>query len=110
MSTGTWTKLAGPSYYLGLAMTSSVAGSSLATTAHFRQLAVVATTCPSCGSLRIFLGSKLLGTVSFATSKVHHGQIIPIYASSSTLSGVVRLVQSSPKKAVTIEGMAFNLG
>ncbi len=110
MSTGTWTKLAGPSYYLGLAMSSSVAGSALLTTTHFRRLAVIATTCPGCGSLRIFLGSKLLDTVSLAAPMVHHRQVIQIYASSSTLSGIVKLVQNSSKKAVTIEGVAFNLG
>jgi uncharacterized delta-60 repeat protein len=108
-ATGTWTKVSGSLYYLGTAMSSSVSGSALKTSAHFRHLAVVVTTCPTCGRIKVFLGAKLLGTMSLQTTATIHRQVIQVYASSSTISGVVRLVQNSAKKLVTIEGVAFDI-
>jgi hypothetical protein len=106
---GAWTKVSKSSYYLGLAMTSSVPGAVLSTTANFRHLAVVVTTCPSCGSLEVFLGSKLLDKVNLASAKTMHRQIIAVHSSKTILSGTVRLVQDSKGKVVTVEGVSFEL-
>jgi hypothetical protein len=69
----------------------------------------VVTTCPSCGSLEVFLGSKLLDKVNLASAKTMHRQIIAVHSSKTILSGTVRLVQDSKGKVVTVEGVSFEL-
>jgi uncharacterized delta-60 repeat protein len=107
-ATGSWTKLSSSSYYRGTAMSSTTAGSKLSVHATYRHLAVVVTTCPACGTLKVSRGTTLLGTVDLRSPTTKHGQVIAVDSSSIGHSGTIALKQSSAGKQVVVEGLAVS--
>lgn len=106
---GTWSSLTGSSYYLGTARRSSSAGSSLTISATFRQLAVVASTCPTCGKAKVYLGKTLLGTLDLHSSTTHNRVLEFLPPSTTVRSGTLRILQAAGGKPVTIDGFGLTL-
>jgi uncharacterized delta-60 repeat protein len=107
-STG-WTKLSGSAYYLGTAHRSSHEGATLQLHVHYRHLALVASTGPGNGTVKVMLGSTLLKKVSLQAATVRHKVVIAIASSSAVKSGTLKIVQVSAGKPVTIEGLAVSV-
>jgi len=106
---GSWTKLAGRSFYLRTAMSSTVGGSKLSVSAQYRHLAVVVTTCRVCGKLGVYAGTTLLATVNLHTGSTRHERVIEVASAFPTQSGRIVLKQASPGKQVIVEGLAVSL-
>jgi uncharacterized delta-60 repeat protein len=107
---GSWSSVSSSKYYLGTASRSTDSGATLKRTgAKYRSLALVATTCSTCGTAKVYLGSTLLKTVSLKSSTTKRKVIIPIDVSASVRSGTITVKQASGGKAVIIEGLAIGL-
>jgi hypothetical protein len=107
-ATGSWTKLSGSSFYRGTAMSSTTAGAKLTVDATYKDLAVVVTTCPGCGNLRVLRGTTLLEEVDLSSPSIHHEKVIAVDSSPVNRSGVITLKQSSGGKNVIVEGLAVS--
>jgi uncharacterized delta-60 repeat protein len=105
---GSWTSTRSPAAYRGTLRSSTTAGSALSLKASFRHLAVIASTCPVCGKVKVYLGKHLLKTLSLRSAKPHSKVVLPVAASSSIRSGTVRLVQASGGKRVTVDGVGVS--
>ena len=105
---GSWTAGKGRAFYRGSFLRSSVAGSSLTLGVRYRHLALVARTCSTCGTVKVFRGSTLLKKVSLHAASTHNRVVIPIAAASSLKSGTIRIVQASGGKPVTVDGLAVS--
>lgn len=105
-----WTKLTGSGYYLGTARRSTHYGDSLRLTGvHTRQVSLVATRCPGCGKVKVFLGKTLLKTIDLAAAAVHRRSVIAVAKWAGVHSGTVRIVVATRSKPVTIEGLGLRL-
>jgi uncharacterized delta-60 repeat protein len=108
-ASGPWTNLSSTAYYLGAARRSTHSGASLRLAAHYRHLAIVASTGPDAGTVKIYLGSTLLKRVNLAARTAHHKVVIAVAAPKTVKSGTVRIVHGSGRKPVVIEGLAVSL-
>jgi hypothetical protein len=107
-ATGSWTDLSGAGFYRGTAMSSKTAGSKLVVDVAYRHLAVVVTTCPACGTLRVLLGTTLLETVHLSGSTTRHSRVIQVDAPTTQRAGTITLRQASNGKPVIVEGLAVS--
>ncbi len=113
--TGTWTSGTGAAYYKATYFSSTALNAKLTRTgAKFNQLLLVATTCPTCGKVSVYLGPTLLKTVSLVSATTVNKKIIPIFTQAEVPSGtplkagtvVVKVVTSGKK--VLIDGLIFS--
>jgi hypothetical protein len=66
------------------------------------RIALLALTCPTCGAVKIYLGTKLLGTISLKSSAKKDALfLLPKFA---TKTGTIKIVTTSTK-SVTIDGI-----
>ena len=73
-----------------------------------KRLALVATTCPSCGKAKVYLGSDLLATVSLKSSTTRTKVVISIATFTTTRSGTVKVKVASKGKKVLVEGIGVS--
>jgi hypothetical protein len=107
---GSWTNSSSSGYFLGDASRSTDSGATLKLAgADYKRLSLVATTCSGCGTVKVYLGTTLLKTVSLAASSTHRRQVIPIDVSTATKSGTITVKQASGGKPVIIEGLGVAL-
>lgn len=104
--TAGWSLRTGRGYYMG--------SYALATNRHavlsrevsgMRGLALVATTAPGAGVVKVYLGSTLLRQVDLAAGVTTRSKILPIARFGTGQSGKVRVVVASAAKPVRIEGL-----
>jgi uncharacterized delta-60 repeat protein len=108
--TASWTQLSDAGYYRGTAVTTTQAGDELRLRgAKWRHLAVLATTCPTCGKLRVYLGRTLLTTLDLHSATTRHGRVLAVAHTKKVREGRIRLVQQSAGKQVTVEGLGISL-
>lgn len=108
-ASGSWSSLSDPDFYRGTAMSSTSEGAKLTVPATYRHLAVVVTTCPGCGTLRVSRGSTVLKSISLASASSHHERVIEVASTRAPRSGIIKLTQASGGKKVIVEGLAVSL-
>jgi len=99
-----WTRPAASGYYLNTFTTTKTLRSSLSRTVTFRQLALVATRCPTCGSVSIYSGTTLLRTINLAASTTIRQSLflLPVV---STRTAAVSIRVTSSGKLIQIDGL-----
>jgi hypothetical protein len=105
---GSWTSGTGTSYYLGTYRRSYTNGAKLTRTGVVaRSVFIVATTCPTCGTVRVYLGPELLSTVRLVTRTTRNRQVIPIAWFCTERTGTLTIKVVSSHRKVVIDGVAF---
>ena len=103
-----WTRVAGNQFYLATVTRSSAHGAALSRTGvQTRQLFLVATTCSTCGSVDIYLGSRRVQTVSLVSSRTRYSAVIAGPRLTGVLTGTLRIVIRSTGHRVDVDGVAF---
>ena len=105
---GTWNRSKGNGYYLNTFSASSTKGSSLSRNVRAKRVALLATKCPGCGTVKVFLGKKLLKKVSLAASSTQKKRLIGIASFSNAKAGKIRIVVITAGKTVKIEGLGVS--
>jgi hypothetical protein len=106
---GPWTSTTGSAYYLSTSSRSSAYGASLVrTSVKARRIAIVATTCPTCGSIRVYWGATLVRTISLRSSTTANGRTIAVVAFTSVRSGTVTVKVATSRRNVLIDGIAIS--
>ncbi|MQB01032.1 MAG: hypothetical protein GEU78_12180 [Actinobacteria bacterium] len=100
-----WARRSGSGHYLGTFSRTSRFGATLRKHLTAKRLALVATRCPGCGTVKVFLGRRLLKKVSLGATATRKKRVIRIATFSSRRSGRVRIRVVSRKKPVLIEGL-----
>ena len=73
-----------------------------------RRIALVATTCPTCGTVKVYWGTTLLKTVSlYAVTRVNKS-LITVKTFTSVRSGTLKIKVVSSGKKVIIDGVAIS--
>lgn len=100
-----WTKVPSQGSYLGTVSKASAKGKVLSKTVKTKRLALLVTRCPTCGSVRVFLGSTRLGTFSLK-GEFRKRVMIPVRTFGAVRSGTVRIVVISRGKKVMVDALA----
>jgi hypothetical protein len=99
------TSLVSGTRYFRSTSTSLTKGASLLTGPSVRGHGwVVASTCPTCGRIQVWLGSRAVGYVNLHAAAAHDRQLLRL--PSSALSGRLKLVAFDKGKRVVIDGVA----
>lgn len=105
---GRWTAGTGSAYYRSTYLKSSTAGAKLTRTGVVAtRIALVATTCPTCGKVKVYWGSTLLKTVSLVSTRTVNKKLIPVATFAAARSGTLRIVVASGGRKVIIDGVAI---
>jgi uncharacterized delta-60 repeat protein len=103
-----WKKGKAKGYYLGTFTSSSQQGAELSLPVAYRHLALVATTCPTCGRVRVTIGSVSV-RLSLKSATTRHQVVLPIAAAAKVKKGTLVIQQVSDGHRVTVEGIAVSL-
>ena len=103
-----WTAGAGTNYYAGTYLRTTTLGAKLTRTGVVaKQIALVATTCSTCGSVKVYWGSTLLKTVKLYSKTTVNKKLITVASFTSARSGTLSIRVSSSGKKVLIDGVAI---
>jgi hypothetical protein len=105
---GTWAAGTGTSFYRSTYLRSYTAGARLVRTSVVaKRIAIVATTCSTCGSVRVYWGSTLLRTISLRSATTVNKKLITVTTFTSTRSGTLTIRVYSSGKKVIVDGVAI---
>jgi Cohesin domain len=108
--TGSWTAGTGTAYFRSTYLRSTSSTAKLTRTGvRVRRLAIVATTCPTCGTVKVYLGSTLLKSVSLYSATTVNRKLITVKTFPSVRTGTlsIRVTSKSPKRVI-IDGLAIS--
>ena len=107
-ATSGWASATSSTALSGTLTRTSVAGSRLArTSAHARRLAVVATTCPSCGAVDVLVGATRIGSLSLVSSTTRPRQVLMLPLQAGVRSGTVTLRSTRSGRPVIVDGLGL---
>ena len=66
-----------------------------------------ATTCSTCGSIKVYWNSKLIKTVSLKTTATVYHKVILVATFTSVQKGTLKLVVSTSGKKIYLDGVAI---
>ena len=105
-TTAGWSQVASVGTYANTTTVTTSRGAALARpSAQGRRFAVVATTCPTCGSLDVFLGSTRIGSVSLVAPTTRVRQVLFLPVQASVRAGTVTLRTTSTGRRVTVDAL-----
>lgn len=105
---GGWTAGSGASYYRSTMLRSSSYGAKLTRTGVVaRRVALLATTCRTCGTVKVYWGATLLKTVSLYSATTVDRALIPVRTFTSPRSGALTIKVVSRGKKVIVDGTAI---
>lgn len=107
--TGAWSTGTGSAYYRSTWIGSTRYGATaIRTSVTARRIAIVATTCPACGSIRVYWGSTLLRSISLGSPTGASRKIITVATFSSARSGTLTIKVATSGRTVVIDGLAIS--
>jgi hypothetical protein len=105
---GTWSLGTGTAYYNHTFARSATSGAKLTRTGVVaKRIAIVATTCSTCGSVRVYWGTTLLKTISLHSTTTANRKIIAVTTFSSVRTGTLSLRVYGSGHNVVIDGVAI---
>jgi hypothetical protein len=103
-----WTARTSSSYFRTTYLRSYTYGAKLTRTGVVgRQIALLATTCATCGTVRVYWGSTLLKTVSLYSKTTVAKKLIRVATFTSGRTGTLSIRVTSSGKKVNIDGVAI---
>jgi hypothetical protein len=100
-----WTRVADAGYYAGTRSTTTTTGATLSRTVSGRFLYLVATTCPTCGTVGVYVNGVLVRQVSLVETTTHLQRVLLAADLGSTASRSV-VLKSMSTKTVHMDGLA----
>ena len=105
---GSWTAGTGSAYYQSTYLRSSTSGAKLTRTGVVaKRIALLATTCRTCGTVKLYWGSTLLKTISLYSKATVNKKLMTVATFTSARSGTLKIKVYSSGKKVIIDGVAI---
>lgn len=106
---GTWYVGTNSAYYRGTYVRSSTSGTAASIPGvRAKRIALVATTCATCGTVKVYLGSTLLRTVSLVSDTTVTGKVIWVATFDTVKTGTLSIRVSSSGLRVVIDGLGIS--
>jgi hypothetical protein len=105
---GSWIAGTSSAYYRSTFVRSATYGARLVRTGVVaKQITLVATTCPTCGTLQVYWGSTLLKSISLRSSTIVYKKLITVTTFTTARSGTLTIKVTSSGKRVIVDGLAI---
>jgi hypothetical protein len=105
---GSWSAKTSRAYYGGTYLRSSTKDATLTLSGvAATRIAILARTCPGCGTVKVYWGSTLLKTISLNATTTTASHLITVKAFTSLHHGTLTIKVSSSHKSVTIDGIVI---
>ncbi len=103
-----WTRAKGSAYWNGTVTSTKTVNATMSrTSAQLDRLAIVATRCSSCGKIKVYVGSTLIGTVNLAAAHTAR-RVVILLPAFSLRSGTVKIKVITSGKSVQIDGVGMS--
>jgi hypothetical protein len=104
-----WTALTGTQYYRSTVLRASAAGSSLTRTGVVaKRAALLVSTCPTCGSVKVYWDGVYQRTISLVSATARNRVLMTAVSFSAVRTGTLKLVVGSSSKLVRVDGVAIS--
>jgi hypothetical protein len=100
-----WELRNGTGHYLGTFVKSKRRGQTLTEDVTTKDLVLVATRCPDCGTVKVFIDDELLTQISLQNDVLRKRRVIDVATFASSRSGTVTIKIISRGKRVLIDGL-----
>jgi hypothetical protein len=105
-ATAGWTRASWSAFYLGTATHTTKYGASLTRTVQGKRFYLLATTCPTCGMVSVYLGGRYIGAANLYAATTRRQTLIALPVQPSLFSGTLTITTRSTGKLVQIDGLA----
>jgi len=103
-----WKQRSGSGYFLRTYSQTSKKGATLSKrSGHIKRIALVASKGKHFGTVKVFLGKKMLKKVSLQAKKLHKKRLVHVKTFKHQKRGTIRVVVVSRHKTVRIEGLGI---
>jgi hypothetical protein len=106
-ATSGWKRGKGSAYYLGTYTSTTTKGESLTKKVSLDRIGLVVTECATCGSVGVYVGTKLIGKVNLF-SKTTKNKVLVTLPTFKLRTGTVKIKVLSTGKKVLIDGVALS--
>ncbi|GAA2775086.1 hypothetical protein GCM10010521_61970 [Streptomyces rameus] len=107
-SSNGWSRTTGSAYYAGTATVTSKAKVTLTRAdAQTKHIALIATRCPSCGSVAVYGNSSLIKTISLRAPATQRQAVLDVTTFNSIKSGKLTL-RTQDTRSVQIDGLGLS--
>ena len=106
---GGWTRAADSAAYHHTVSRTTAHGATASLPVAFRHVELVATKCPSCGMVQVYLGSHLVKTFDLKAATTRHRVQLVVESSARIRSQTLRIVVASSGRTVTLDGIGVSL-
>jgi hypothetical protein len=111
-----WSTVHGDRYYLGAASQATQRGATLSLTVATGGLGILATTCPSCGTIRLYVDGQPYDTISLRSSTTRDRQTVywsdhgeaGFYGPDDESRSTIMIKVVSEGRPVTIDGLVLD--
>ena len=104
-----WTRISGATYYRSTAVRSYSFSRSLTRTGVVaKRVALVASTCPTCGSVRVYWNGVRVKTISLRSSTRRNRVLLGALSFGSVRTGTLKLVVGTSSRRVKVDGVAIS--
>jgi hypothetical protein len=106
---GGWAKKRGTGYYLeSFSQTRNLGATLTLKNVTAKHLAIIVTTCPRCGAIRVFFGGKLVSRIKLRSPTTTKLRVINVKTFDTPQTGTVKVRVSSRGKLVRVEGLGVS--
>ena len=104
-SSSGWTRGAPTGWIARTSTTTKARGASLTATRStpLRQVGILGTSCPTCGSVAVYVGATKVGTLSLVSSTTVARRLVTLPRFAAVRTGIVRFVVVSTGRTVTLD-------
>lgn len=103
-----WIRSSGSGYYAGTVSSARTSGAGLTRgSVQARRITLVATTCATCGSLRVYWNGVLIRTVSLVSATTRSRAMVSVVDFGAVRSGTV-VLRTASAKPVYLDGLALS--
>ena len=105
---GSWTAGTGSAYYRSTYLRSYTRYAKVVrTSVYARRIAIVATTCPTCGSISVYWGSTFLKTISLKSTTTVNKKLLVVTTFASARAGTLTIKVYTSGKKVILDGVVI---
>jgi hypothetical protein len=106
---GTWSAGTGAAYFNKTVINSTkTTAKAVRTGVQTKRISLLVTTCPTCGSVKVYWGSTLLKKVSLKSTKTVNKKVIAIKTFTSVQTGTLTLKPGTAGKKTLIDGVILS--
>jgi hypothetical protein len=112
-----WATVRGRGYYLGGALLATRRGATLSMDVATSGLGIMATTCPSCGAIKVYVDGVDYGKFSLRSSRTHYREVVywsdngeeGFFGEDGDSSSTIAIKVTSTGRPVIIDGIVLDV-